>query len=109
MGASSCDYTATTCPSNTYANASHSCNTTSRRQSNSQCTKCPSGTQNWGLISLGFLVALLILCFVVSGAIEDAGAETLSSAVLKISLNYLQGECFGFFSIRDPHNNLVFS
>ena len=87
----------------------HSCNTTSRRQSNSQCTKCPSGTQNWGLISLGFLVALLILCFVVSGAIEDAGAETLSSAVLKISLNYLQGECFGFFSIRDPHNNLVFS
>ena len=39
---------------------------------------------------LGFFVTLLVLCFVVGGAIADAGQQTLSSAVQKITLNYMQ-------------------
>ena len=68
----------------------HACNATSRRQSNDRCTKCPDDGQNWGLIVLGFFVTLLVLCFVVGGAIGDAGKQSLSSAVQKITLNYLQ-------------------
>ena len=68
----------------------HACNATSRRESNNRCTKCPDAQQNWGLIVLGFFVALLVLCFLVGGAIADAGKQTLSSAVQKILLNYMQ-------------------
>ena len=39
---------------------------------------------------LGLFVALLVLCFLVGGAIKDAGKQALSSAVQKILLNYLQ-------------------
>ena len=39
---------------------------------------------------LGFFVALFVLCFLVGGTIDDAGKQALSSAVLKILLNYLQ-------------------
>ena len=68
----------------------HACNATSRRESNNRCTKCPDAQQNWGLMVLGLFVALLVLCFLVGGAIKDAGKQALSSAVQKILLNYLQ-------------------
>lgn len=81
----------------------HTCNATSRRQSNDRCTKCPDDGQNWGLIVLGFFVTLLVLCFVVRGAIGDAGKQSLSSAVKKITLNYLQVAALALaFPLRWP-------
>ena len=41
-------------------------------------------------MALGFIVAFLVLCFIVGSTIQDAGKQTLSSAVQKIILNYLQ-------------------
>ena len=68
----------------------HSCNATSRRLGTNRCFKCPDAGQNWGLMVLGFFVALFVLCFLVGGAIADAGRQALSSTVQKIFLNYLQ-------------------
>ena len=68
----------------------HSCNATSRRLGANRCAKCPDAGQNWGLMVLGFFVALFVLCFLVGGTIDDAGKQALSSAVQKILLNYLQ-------------------
>lgn len=68
----------------------HTCNATSRRLGIGRCTKCPDSGQNWGLMALGCIVALFVLVFIVGSTIRDAGKQTLSSAVQKIILNYLQ-------------------
>ena len=70
----------------------HACNATSRRESSARCTKCPDVEQNWSLMALGLLFAIGVVCFIVVGTIRDAGKQTLSSAIQKILLNYLQGE-----------------
>jgi hypothetical protein len=41
---------------------------------------------------LGLLFAIGVVSFIVVGTIRDAGKQTLSSAIQKILLNYLQGE-----------------
>ena len=71
---------------------SHTCNTTSRRKGSARCSKCPDVEQNWSLMALGLLFAIGVVCFIVVGTIRDAGKQTLSSAIQKILLNYLQGE-----------------
>ena len=68
----------------------HSCNSTSRRLSSSRCAKCPEEGQNWSLMALGLFVALFVICFVVGSTINDTGQQSLSSAIQKILLNYLQ-------------------
>ena len=68
----------------------HTCNSTSRRQGSNRCIKCPDAEQNWGLMALGVVVMLVILCFLVGSAIENAGKQKLSSPIQKILLNHLQ-------------------
>ena len=72
------------------------CNAKSRRESKARCSKCPEVEQNWSLMALGLLFAIGAVCFIVAGNIRDAGKQTLSSAIQKILLNYLQGEFFQY-------------
>ena len=62
----------------------------------------PRRSTKLGADSAGLFVALLVLYFLVGGAIKDAGKRALSSAVQKILLNYLQVTGYATFPLHGP-------
>jgi len=82
----------------------HTCATAFKRQGTNRCAECPKNQgDNWGLMLLGFVIVVCVLVFLVGGAINDAGKQTLSASIQKILVNYLQVvTLFNAFPLRWP-------
>ena len=74
----------------TYSRLCHTCAVNHRRQGNAECERCPESIQNWGLLSLGLLLVLCLLNYMVYSTIAGVEINYASQAVQKIILNYLQ-------------------
>eukprot|EP00946_MAST-07B_sp_MAST-7B-sp1_P004566 g4566.t1 len=68
----------------------HACALDHRRKGSSECAKCPTSGQNWGLIMLGLLLIFLMLIYVVRSTLNQGETVGVSQSVKKIMLNYLQ-------------------
>ena len=68
----------------------HTCASNHRRKGSSECAKCPTSGQNWGLIMLGLLMIFIMLVYVVYSTLSEGETVGVSQSVKKIMLNYLQ-------------------
>ena len=77
-------------------NATHFCRLCDRcanqhqRESGNSCSKCPPPNENRSFLSLGAILVLLAVAFLVYLQIKNNGQGELSDGVKKILLNWLQ-------------------
>ena len=68
----------------------HTCASHNRRKGSSECVKCPTSGQNWGLIILGVAIIFSVLVIVLRMSLHRKSDMKVSQGVKKIMLNYLQ-------------------
>ena len=68
----------------------HTCALHHRRKGSSECAKCPTSGQNWGLIILGVVIIFSVLVIVLYMGMHRKSDLKVQQGVKKIMLHYLQ-------------------